>query len=187
MDASFSQLATRLDDIYSLSVVPHFTFRKVLLKGKWDHQHSMLLGPRTRDGLQGYHVVTPLMRSDGSTVLVDRGFVSKDAMDQEVLRQETEEIEIRGMLRTSQPRNAFTPDNHPEKGEWYWADVTAMSEFAGGERAGVQPVYIEEIFGEIDELHFWRTPLSFDVIQTVMQEKPELDYHEEFLSVEKQR
>jgi surfeit locus 1 family protein len=145
----------RPNDTRSLSVIPDFIFRKFLLKGEWDHQHTMLLGPRVRDGLRGYNVVTPLVRSDGSTVLVNRGFVSKVAIDDGILRQDTGEVEIFGMLRTSQLRNSFTPDNHPEKGEWYWADLTAMSEFAGGERAGVQPVYIEEIFGEIDQLCSW--------------------------------
>ena len=45
----------------------------------------------------------------------------------------------------SQVRNAFAPDGHPEKGEWYWID--AMAERIGGENANVQPVLIEEIFG----------------------------------------
>jgi surfeit locus 1 family protein len=155
-----SFLAIGPNDMYSLSVIPDFIFRKVLLKGKWDHEHSMLLGPRVRDGLHGYHLVTPLIRSDGSTVLVNRGFVSKEAIDKGKLQQETGEIEILGMLRTSQARNVFTPDNHPEKGQWYWSDVTAMSEFAGGAQAGVQPVFIEEIFGEINGLHMSITCLN---------------------------
>jgi surfeit locus 1 family protein len=113
----------------------------------------MLLGPRVRDGLQGYHVVTPLVRSDGSTVLVNRGFVTKDAIEKG-MPQETGEVEIFGMIRTSQARNTFTPDNHPDKGQWYWTDITAMSEFAGGDRAGVQPVLIEQIFGACKERLF---------------------------------
>ena len=147
-DSSLSYILCVLIEMHSLSVIPDFIFRKVLLKGKWDHKHTMLLGPRVREGQQGYHVVTPLIRSDGSTVLVNRGFVSKEAVDKDLLRQETGEVDIFGMLRTSQVRNAFTPDNHPEKGQWYWADVAAMSEFAGGEQAGVQPVLVEEVFGE---------------------------------------
>ena len=51
------------------------------------------------------------------------------------------------MLRTAQKRNKFTPDNNPDKGEWYWADVDAMATQAGGAEAGVQPVFVEEVFG----------------------------------------
>lgn len=45
----------------------------------------MLLGPRTRDGVLGYQVVTPLIREEGgpsSTVLVNRGHVSRTMKDQ---------------------------------------------------------------------------------------------------------
>lgn len=108
----------------------------------------MLLGPRSRDGTSGFHVVTPLVRTDGSTVLVDRGFILNDFASRFRCAEDDGEVEVIGVLRTSQTRNRFTPDNHPEKNEWYWADVVAMSEFAGGEQANVQPVFVEEIFGE---------------------------------------
>ncbi|KAJ8457559.1 hypothetical protein ONZ51_g11458 [Trametes cubensis] len=133
----------------NLAALPDFAFRKVMLKGRWDNAHAILLGPRVRDGTIGYHLIVPLVRSDGSTVLVDRGFVTKELAQtaRRVQDKEQTEVEILGMLRTAQVRNAFTPDNHPEKGEWYWADVDAMAAFAGGEAAGVQPVFIEEVFG----------------------------------------
>ena len=56
------------------------------------------------------------------------------------------------MLRESQARNNFTPDNNSTKGEWYWADVAAMADYAGGESSNVQPVLVEEIFGEFFSL-----------------------------------
>jgi surfeit locus 1 family protein len=119
-----------------------------LLTGKWDISHSMLLGPRVRDGTSGFHVVTPLVRKDGSTILVDRGFISNECVRHATQRAEDEnEVEVIGVLRTSQARSAFTPDNNPQKNEWHWADVDAMSRYAGGEQTGVQPVYVEEIFG----------------------------------------
>jgi surfeit locus 1 family protein len=130
----------------NLSVIPEFIFRKVLIKGRWDYPRSMLLGPRVRDGVTGFHVVTPLIRTDGSTILVDRGFISKDFGAPHFDQEEDGEVEVLGMLRTSQTRNNFTPDNDPEAGAWYWADVNAMTEHVGGERAGVQPVFLEEIF-----------------------------------------
>jgi len=107
----------------------------------------MLLSPRVRDGVHGVHVVTPLIRDNGSTVLVDRGFVSRDLIDS-LPEPGTGEVEVLGMLRTSQPRNVFTPDNNPEEGKWYWTDVEKMAEYAGGEKAGVQPVFVEQVFGE---------------------------------------
>lgn len=108
----------------------------------------MLLGPRVREGVHGVHLITPLIRDTGSTVLVDRGFISKEVASSSSYQQEPGEVEVLGMLRTSQPRNTFTPDNHPEDGKWYWIDINAMAEYGGGEEAGVQPVFVEQIFGK---------------------------------------
>lgn len=130
----------------NLSVIPEFVFRKVLLKGHWDHAHTMIFSPRVREGVHGVHVITPLVRENGSTILVDRGFVSKDKIELLAQNQPEGEVEVLGMIRTSQPRNRFTPDNEPEKGTWYWTDVDAMAQHAGGDAAGVQPVFVEEIF-----------------------------------------
>lgn len=106
----------------------------------------MLLGPRVREGVHGYHVVTPLVRSDGSTVLVDRGFITKEFVES-FPQGEEGEVEILGMLRTSHTRNSFTPDNKPGEGTWYWADVDAMADYVGGEADNVQPVFIEQVYG----------------------------------------
>ncbi|RXW19158.1 hypothetical protein EST38_g6681 [Candolleomyces aberdarensis] len=130
----------------NLSVIPEFVFRKVLLKGRWDHAHTMIFSPRVREGVHGVHVITPLVRENGSTILVDRGFVSKENLELLAQNQPEGEVEVLGMIRTSQPRNRFTPDNEPEKGIWYWTDVDAMAQYAGGDEADVQPVYVEQIF-----------------------------------------
>lgn len=133
----------------SLSAVPEFTYRKVLLRGTWDHAHAMLLGPRVHDGTKGYHVIEPLVRTDGTTLLVDRGFVSQEQAEAKTHLKDDGEVEVLGLLRTGHTRNNFTPDNKPEEGTWYWADIATMADYAGGEQAGVQPVYIEEIFGTL--------------------------------------
>jgi cytochrome oxidase assembly protein ShyY1 len=132
----------------SLSALPEFIYRKVLLRGKWDHSRAMLLGPRVYEGKSGFHLVTPLVRTDGSTILVNRGFISNDFTERSVRPEHDGEVELIGVLRTSHIRNNFTPDNHPEEGKWYWADIDAMSVYAGGEKADVQPVYVEEVFGK---------------------------------------
>ncbi|KAI0275040.1 SURF1-domain-containing protein [Gloeopeniophorella convolvens] len=130
----------------NLAVIPEFVYRKVILRGRWDLGHSMLLGPRVWDSKSGFHLIMPLVRDNGSTVLVDRGFVSESTAAKKLFSTPEGEVEVHGMLRDSQARNNFTPDNHPEKGEWFWADVAAMADYAGGESSNVQPVLVEEIF-----------------------------------------
>lgn len=130
----------------NLAAIPDFVHRRVTLRGKWNHARSILLGPRVMDGKNGFHLITPLVRTDGSTVLVDRGFISEHIAAKIKSSNPEGEVEIHGMLRESQARNSFTPDNNPEKGEWYWADIAAMANYAGGESSNVQPVLIEETF-----------------------------------------
>ena len=124
----------------------------MILKGKWDHARSILLGPKTRDGVHGYHIISPLVRDGGSTILVDRGFVSNQTVSSthgvQVLHEPQGEVEVLGVLRTQQPRNSFTPDNKPEKGEWYWVDVEGIKEWFGGDKNRIQGVFVEALFGK---------------------------------------
>jgi surfeit locus 1 family protein len=142
---------------YSLAVIPEFVYRRVTLRGKWDHTHSIFLGPRVLDGKNGFHLITPLVRTDGTTVLVDRGFIPESIAVRRKYSTPEGEVEVHGVLRESQARNSFTPDNNVEKGEWYWADIAAMANYAGGEPSNVQPVLIEEIFGESQFI--WNRPI----------------------------
>ena len=82
-------------------------------------------------------------------MLVDRGFVSSEQLDSLSKHNEGGEVEVLGMLQTTQKRNNFTPDNDPAAGMWYWTDVEEMADHAGGAAAGVQPVFIEQIFGPL--------------------------------------
>lgn len=47
----------------------------VSVTGRYDPTHEILVRGRTVSGRVGYEVVTPLVRRDGSAVLVDRGWV----------------------------------------------------------------------------------------------------------------
>lgn len=142
----------RLPPRINLDALPEFIFRKVSVSGYFDHAKTIVLKPRVYDGNHGVHVVTPFVRDNGTTVLVDRGFVTNEVADRGGIEKSTEHVEIVGMIRTSQPRNAFTPDNEPDKGVWYWTDVDAIAEHAGGAAANVQPVFIEQIFqGHVGE------------------------------------
>ena len=101
----------------------------------------MLIGPRMRDGEQGYEVVTPLEREgDGTTVLVNRGWIAKKFADQRTRPDSLPrgEVRVEGLLREPYKKNMFTPDNRPDKWEFYFPDVKQMAELVGS-----QPILIE--------------------------------------------
>lgn len=56
----------------------------MFVTGTLDHEHSIELGPKTRDGQLGYHVFTPLVRGEGQdTIIVNRGFVKREYKEAE--------------------------------------------------------------------------------------------------------
>ena len=97
------------------------------------------------DGHDGYLVVTPLERDGaGTTVLVNRGWIAKKFKKQ-ASRQDglpRGEITIEGLLREPWKKNMFTPDNSPQKNEFYFPDVVEMANLTGS-----QAVWVEETMG----------------------------------------
>lgn len=106
----------------------------------------MLLGPRIHEGQDGFFVVTPLDRGGegASSVLVNRGWISKKLRRQADRKEGLPmgDVTVEGLLRAPWKRNIFTPDNRPEKGEFYFPDIDQMAELTG-----CQPVWIEETSG----------------------------------------
>ena len=67
--------------------------------------------------------------ADGGVVLVNRGFAPlawKDRPDMRAAPPQGE-VEIFGLMRPPEERNAFTPADEPAKGLWYTRDPAAMA------------------------------------------------------------
>jgi surfeit locus 1 family protein len=77
----------------------------------------------------GYWVITPLKGADGTTTLINRGFVPTDRRDPRT-RSEGEVSEpttITGLLRISEPKGTLMRSNVPADDRWYSRDVTAIA------------------------------------------------------------
>ncbi|KAM0798281.1 SURF1 family-domain-containing protein [Usnea florida] len=124
------------------AAIKDFDYRRVVTTGILRHDQEMLIGPRARDGNDGYLVITPLQRKENeSTILVNRGWIPRK-FKRQVDRQaglSYEEVTVEGLLREPWKKNIFTPDNKPELGEFYFPDVEQMAKFTGS-----APVWIEE-------------------------------------------
>ncbi|EED13913.1 COX1 assembly protein Shy1, putative [Talaromyces stipitatus ATCC 10500] len=133
-------------------VIPEFDYRRIVATGEFRHDQEMLIGPRMHEGEEGYIVITPLQRTNTeestkpgnetqNTVLINRGWISKKLKDQKDRPQGLPqgEVVVEGLLREPVKKNYFTPDNRPDKGEFYFPDVEQMAELTGS-----QPVLIEE-------------------------------------------
>jgi surfeit locus 1 family protein len=122
------------------SAIHDFDYRRVVATGRFRHDQEMLIGPRMRDGQDGFMVITPLEREGASTILVNRGWISKKHRDQRTRPDSlpTGEVVVEGLLREPWKKNMFTPDNVPEKGQFYFPDVVQMAAHTGS-----QPVWVE--------------------------------------------
>ncbi|KAF8423399.1 SURF-family protein [Tirmania nivea] len=126
-----------------LSALSSFDFRRVRTTGKFRHSGEMLLGPRIHDGENGFMVITPLDRPNGaSTILINRGWIPQNKQRQEDRDPESlprGEVQVEGLLRHDVwKKNMFTPENKPERGEFYFPDIEQMAGLVGA-----QPVWVE--------------------------------------------
>lgn len=70
-----AQLASRPDEVAAQLQ------RRVVLQGRWVARHTVFLDNRQMDGRPGFFVVTPLEIAPGEAVLVQRGWVPRDARE----------------------------------------------------------------------------------------------------------
>ncbi len=92
----------------------------------------------------GYWIFTPAHLADGSTVLVNRGFVPEGWQDPKS-RQQGEiagPMTIVGALRWPDARHWFTPNDEPAQNLWFTGDPAAIAAAKG--LGPVAPFYVEE-------------------------------------------
>ncbi|EEB11739.1 Surfeit locus protein, putative [Pediculus humanus corporis] len=125
-------------------------YRKVKVKGKFDHSKEIYLGPITLLGehnllsgfssllstarYTGYQVITPFKLSDRKeTILVNRGWIPKvkKSPQTRLEGQIDDEVELIGLIRLSEKRPPLGRKNDPEHGRWLYRDIEKMSEIAG--------------------------------------------------------
>jgi surfeit locus 1 family protein len=117
-------------------------YRRVTVTGRFLHAREMHLLNRVRDGVAGVHVITPLVRDDGPTVLVDRGWApaSRPADDSRLVGRPSGRQTITGIARVPAAPGAFTPPNEPARGLWFSLDIGRMASAQGG--APVAPLVV---------------------------------------------
>jgi surfeit locus 1 family protein len=105
-------------------------FRPVVVEGAFRHDLEQLFGVAAIDGQVGHHLLTPLLRQDGTAVLVDRGWVPADRAHPAARRegQLAGAVRVTGIARYrgGDRQGWFTPDNQPSERLWYWYDLRAL-------------------------------------------------------------
>lgn len=89
-------------------------FRKVHVRGIYDHAHEIILTLRGRDGSPGVNILTPLLRARNDTaVLVNRGWVyAPDGMSVDTRPwREADTLNGRGYVEIFPTKGPFAPPN----------------------------------------------------------------------------
>jgi surfeit locus 1 family protein len=117
-------------------------YRRVTATGTFSNDEETLVQAVTDLG-PGFWVLTPLEQADGTTILINRGFVPSDRRERGA-REEGEiegPVKITGLIRISEPEGAFLRSNDPANGRWYSRDVAAIASAKGLEKAA--PYFID--------------------------------------------
>nr|KAF6315482.1 SURF1 cytochrome c oxidase assembly factor [Myotis myotis] len=77
------------------------------------------------------------------SILVNRGFVPRKKLNPDTRKkgQIEGEVDLVGMVRLTETRKPFVPENNPERNHWYYRDLEAMATLTGTE-----PIFIDADF-----------------------------------------
>ncbi|TSH95729.1 SURF1 family protein [Verticiella sediminum] len=117
-------------------------YRRVRVAGVFDHARETYTQATTELGA-GFWVLTPLRQADGSTVLVNRGFVLPNRREQATRADNLPEgeVTVTGLLRISEPGGGFLRSNAPQEDRWHSRDVAAIAAARG--LSDVAPYFID--------------------------------------------
>ena len=130
--------------------------RAMKVTGTFDHAAEVLVGPRSApaglvgtaaQGLainpQGYYVLTPLVRSDGTVVFVNRGWVAKSETN---WVRPTGQVTLFAIVSRGETPGTFSPPNVPATKRLFWLELEALRTAANRPQLGAKEVVVVEAF-----------------------------------------
>lgn len=139
-DAAWTRFARAADAVEPLgarALEDVALFQRVSVAGLLDGQHQFLLDNRSHQGRAGYEVLTPLVRGDGRTLLVDRGwvpFTGSRAQLPDVRLTESAPLTVSGRV-ADLPSAGLASGRAAPRSEDPWPKVTSFPQAAELARA----------------------------------------------------
>jgi surfeit locus 1 family protein len=121
---------------------PDDEYRRVTAEGTLQNDLETLVYASTALG-PGYWVITPLALADGTSVLINRGFVPTEKRDPTTRLdgQISGPVSITGLLRLTEPKGTLIKKNDPAGDRWYSRDTAAIAQQRG--IADIAPYFID--------------------------------------------
>lgn len=104
-------------------------YRRVCAEGTFRHDRELYLFNTNLAGEGGFHVITPLQRAEGTTILINRGWVPPARKGPSTRASGLPEgmARVCGIFRADEAQGAFTPANDPARNIWYFRDSKVMA------------------------------------------------------------
>ncbi len=143
----------------SRSVDEDDEWRQVTATGTYDADETVIVRYRTRDGASGIDVVVPLVTTDGSTLLVDRGWMAADnegASPADVPPPPTGEVTVEGWVRADASGDSTVVSDHSTRsisserigasiGQEVYGGFVMLDTEDGQAAADLEPVELPEL------------------------------------------
>ncbi|MFM9902367.1 MAG: SURF1 family protein [Polaromonas sp.] len=115
-------------------------YRHVRLTGRFIPGRDVRVQAVTRIG-SGFWLLSPLQGTDGTVVLVNRGFIPPQS---DLSVPPDGPVTVTGLLRLTEPGGGFLRQNDPAADRWFSRDVAAIAQARGLRNAGaVAPYFVD--------------------------------------------
>ncbi len=139
IDANMAAAPLTLPENIGASQLPetgdygNWEYRQVCITGEFLHNQELFLFSTNLAGSGGYHVYTPFIRENATTVFINRGWVPNEKVNSATRPQgQLSGIQqVCGIFRGEGQTGAFTPENDVTANVWYTRNSRQMAEAAG--------------------------------------------------------
>lgn len=104
-------------------------YRSVVVTGSYDFEHQVALRNQVHNNQFGYHLLTPLILSDGTGILIDRGWIPAENNPQAWRTYDQPgNVTIKGILRNGQDQLELSNVNQTFLPVWSQVDIKRISQ-----------------------------------------------------------
>ncbi len=105
-------------------------YQKVKFNGTYDFEKQIYLYSLNSKGTPGYDIITPIKMNSNEILLVNRGWINKDARDNKNINN-IDSKSFEGILKKITKPNLFKPENDIENNIWYSLKLEDLESFTG--------------------------------------------------------
>jgi len=104
-------------------------YQRVTLVGKYNFKNQIYLYNLNKKGQPGFDVITPFETLNKENVLINRGWIKKEFKNNPRINSFSKNI--KGLLKESNKKNIFTPENDLKKNIWFSINLNEIQKLTG--------------------------------------------------------